>query len=85
MCMGKWNEDWTEQITPDTCMPMKTGDCWNVVKDKWTLKAVQCKLIVLKIAQKCKDDFQKWMDVLFLKTVPFSVHVLKCCGFIIFK
>merc|ERR1711992_206667 len=30
MCMGKWNEDWTEQLTPDTCMPMKTGDCWNV-------------------------------------------------------
>merc|ERR1711884_996118 len=28
-CLGKWNEDWTEQIAPDTCMPMKTGDCWN--------------------------------------------------------
>merc|ERR1712223_231074 len=30
MCMGKWSDDYTEQLTPDTCMPMKTGDCWNV-------------------------------------------------------
>ena len=29
MCPGKWNEDWTEQLTADTCMPMKNGDCWN--------------------------------------------------------
>ena len=29
MCPGKWNEDWTEQLTADTCMPMKNGDCMN--------------------------------------------------------
>merc|ERR1712038_2074321 len=29
MCPGKWNEDWTEQISGDYCIPMKNGDCWN--------------------------------------------------------
>merc|ERR1712045_518723 len=27
MCPGTWNEDWTEQITADYCMPYKNGDC----------------------------------------------------------
>ena len=26
-CSGTWNEDWTEQITADYCMPYKNGDC----------------------------------------------------------
>merc|ERR1711994_95164 len=29
MCSGKWNEDWTEQLTADFCIPMKNGDCYN--------------------------------------------------------
>merc|ERR1711992_375261 len=29
MCYGKWNEDWTEQLSADYCIPMKNGDCWN--------------------------------------------------------
>ena len=29
MCPGKWNEDWTEQLTADYCIPMKVGDCYN--------------------------------------------------------
>merc|ERR1711944_49596 len=29
MCPGKWNEDWTEQLTADFCIPMKVGDCYN--------------------------------------------------------
>ena len=29
MCPGKWNEDWTEQLTADFCIPMKNGDCYN--------------------------------------------------------
>merc|ERR1712020_185538 len=29
MCAGKWNEDWTEQISGDYCIPMKSGDCYN--------------------------------------------------------
>ena len=29
MCYGKWNEDWTEQISADYCIPQKNGDCWN--------------------------------------------------------
>merc|ERR1711993_47883 len=29
MCSGKWNEDWTEQVTADFCIPMKNGDCYN--------------------------------------------------------
>merc|ERR1712061_482884 len=47
-CSGTWNEDWTEQITADFCIPMQNGDCWNycpnVVKiascaqEKWILK-----------------------------------------------
>ena len=28
-CPGKWNEDWTEQISGDYCIPMKSGDCYN--------------------------------------------------------
>ena len=27
MCPGTWNEDWTEQLTADYCMPYKNGDC----------------------------------------------------------
>ena len=29
MCPGKWNEDWTEQMSGDYCIPNKNGDCWN--------------------------------------------------------
>lgn len=29
MCPGKWNEDWTEQMSADFCIPNKVGDCWN--------------------------------------------------------
>merc|ERR1712038_61681 len=29
MCAGKWNDDWTEQLTADFCIPMKVGDCYN--------------------------------------------------------
>merc|ERR1712184_145333 len=29
MCPGKWNEDWTKQMTADFCIPMKNGDCYN--------------------------------------------------------
>ena len=29
MCPGTWNEDWTEQMTADYCMPMQNGDCYN--------------------------------------------------------
>ena len=29
VCFGKWSEDWTEQLTADICIPMKTGECWN--------------------------------------------------------
>ena len=28
-CPGTWNDDWTEQITADYCIPNKIGDCWN--------------------------------------------------------
>ena len=30
VCSGRWNEAWTEQLSPDFCIPMKEGDCWNV-------------------------------------------------------
>ena len=33
VCPGKWSEDWTEQLTNDTCMPMKDGECWNYCPD----------------------------------------------------
>merc|ERR1711936_592371 len=52
MCSGKWNEDWTEQVTADFCIPMKNGDCYNhcpvdcgkdvMCPGGWTLWAVQC-------------------------------------------
>ena len=29
MCPGKWNEDWTEQMSGDYCIPNKIGDCVN--------------------------------------------------------
>ena len=29
MCPGKWNEDWTEQMSGDYCIPNKNGDCVN--------------------------------------------------------
>ena len=28
-CYGEWNDDWTEQLTSDYCIPSKIGDCWN--------------------------------------------------------
>ena len=28
-CPGAWNDDWTEQITSDYCLPNKVGECWN--------------------------------------------------------
>ena len=28
-CSGTWNEDWTEQMTADYCIPNKVGDCIN--------------------------------------------------------
>ena len=27
MCPGQWTPDWKEQITADTCMPNKNGEC----------------------------------------------------------
>ena len=29
MCTGMWNDDWTEQMTADYCIPNKVGDCIN--------------------------------------------------------
>ena len=29
-CLGRWDDDWTEQLTPDFCVPQKIGDCWNM-------------------------------------------------------
>ena len=26
-CLGRWDDDWTEQLTPDFCIPKKIGDC----------------------------------------------------------
>ena len=29
VCPGMWDPKTGEQTAPDTCMPMKNGDCWN--------------------------------------------------------
>ena len=29
VCPGQWDPKTGEQTTPDTCMPMKNGDCMN--------------------------------------------------------
>merc|ERR1711862_926007 len=42
MCAGTWNEDWTEQITADFCMPMQNGDCWNYCPTQCCKDSVMC-------------------------------------------
>ena len=42
MCSGTWNEDWTEQITADFCMPMQNGDCWNYCPTQCCKDSVMC-------------------------------------------
>merc|ERR1712223_1358055 len=41
-CSGTWNEDWTEQITADFCMPMQNGDCWNYCPVQCCKDSVMC-------------------------------------------
>ena len=28
-CPGPWDPVTGKQVSPDTCMPMKNGECWN--------------------------------------------------------
>ena len=42
MCSGTWNEDWTEQITADFCIPMQNGDCWNYCPTQCCKDSVMC-------------------------------------------
>ena len=41
-CPGQWSQDWKEQITADTCMPMKTGDCYNYCPKQCGEKDMMC-------------------------------------------
>ena len=41
-CSGTWNEDWTEQITADFCIPMQNGDCWNYCPTQCCKDSVMC-------------------------------------------
>merc|ERR1711963_852844 len=41
-CSGTWNEDWTEQMTADFCMPMQIGDCWNYCPVQCCKDSVMC-------------------------------------------
>jgi len=41
-CMGKWNEDWTKQETPDFCIPMQNGDCWNSCPVQCCKDSIMC-------------------------------------------
>merc|ERR1712012_744174 len=42
MCSGTWNEDWTEQITADFCIPMQNGDCWNYCPTQCCKDSIMC-------------------------------------------
>merc|ERR1712193_207999 len=56
MCSGKWNEDWTEQLTADFCIPMKNGDCYNLCPVDCCKDTIMCP--GMTHADGCKDpDF----------------------------
>ena len=42
MCSGEWNDDWTEQLTTDYCIPSKVGDCQNHCPTKCGKDEVVC-------------------------------------------
>jgi len=41
-CPGQWDPKTGEQMTADTCMPMKTGDCWNQCPQKCGESEIWC-------------------------------------------
>ena len=41
-CSGEWNEDWTEQLTADYCIPFKSGDCQNHCPTKCGKDEIVC-------------------------------------------
>ena len=41
-CPGRWNYDWTAQLTPDFCIPFMTGDCENMCHENICCKGVTC-------------------------------------------
>ena len=41
-CYGEWNDDWTEQLTSDYCIPSKIGDCWNDCPKQCQKDEIRC-------------------------------------------
>ena len=68
MCPGKWNEDWTEQMTADFCIPMKNGDCYNHCPVDCCKDTIMCP--GMTHADGCKDpDFCHYGSKYFSKSI----------------